>query len=427
MIPLRSWLAFPADQRGVALPMAMLALLLLSALVLGFSTLAATEPPIAKSQLMVSQARSLAEAGVEQALWAIRSGNISSPAGKTAATPYDGSQLIRVSVGAVTLGGFRVTVTNPAPPAAGSACRSAAERCITSVGWVPGDDTTRPTAHQKVILAVTNPQALFKDPPAALSVRGQLQAAGNALVDSRTDQSCGKKVGTMTTGTATLQGAAEVYGAVDGNDTPNQLTSAHDGPIPSAAGDVLTAVAASGFDQYVWSDDDITVLRAYAKAHGTYRQGTVRFDASNKMPDGVVFVDTLSGANVTQEGVTPATPSSDLALVSVGSDAPANPGGRYHGWLFVNGSLSISGNFTMRGLIYTQGDLALHGTGTSGVSGAVITRNIRGLSSTSIDSDPIGTTAITYDCRDARTGGGAIPSSWTVKPSTYRELCDSCS
>jgi hypothetical protein len=295
------------------------------------------------------------------------------------------------------------------------------------VGWVPGDVASRPTAHQKIVLAMTNPQALFTDPPAALSVRGQLQAAGNALVDSRGDQSCGRKVGTMTTGDATLQGTPGIFGAMDGNETPNQLTSAHNGPIPPGAGDVVTSVAASAFDQYAWTDDDINALRAYAKSHGTYRQGAVRFDASNRMPDGVVFVDTLSGANVTREGVSPATPAADLAQVSIGSDAAANPGGRYHGWLFVNGSLSIAGSFAMRGLIYTQGDLAYHGIGTSGVSGAVISRNIRGLSTTSIDSDPMGAASITYDCHDARTGGGTIPASWTVKPGTYRELCDSCS
>jgi hypothetical protein len=112
--------------------------------------------------------------------------------------------------------------------------------------------------------------------------------------------------------------------------------------------------------------------------------------------------------------------------VSVGNDAPANPGG-YHGWLFVNGSLSIAGNFAMRGLIYAQGDLAYHGIGASGVSGAVISRNILDLSTTSIDSDPMGVASITYDCHDARTGGGTIPASWTIKSGTYRELCDSCS
>lgn len=414
------------DQRGVALPMAMLTVLLLAVLVLGFSTLAATEPPIANGQLMVAQARALAEAGVERAVWALRTKNIVSPAGTTAAPPYDGSQFLPVAVGDASVGGFRVAVNNPSPPIVGSACRSAAERCITSVGWVPGETATRRRARQKVVLAMTNAQALFRDPPGALIVRGQLQAAGNTVVDARSDQSCGKKVGSVSTGTASLQGDASVYGATDANDTPNQITSAHNGSMPSGAGDIVTSLAPSAFDQYIWTDDDVDVLRAYAKAHGTYRKGPVRFDASNRMPNGVVFVDTISGSNITREGVTPATPIADLAHVSIGSDAVADPGGQFRGWLFVNGSLSISGNFSMRGLIYAQNDLAYHGMGASGVSGTVISRNIRDLSS-SVDSDAVGSAAITYHCEDARTGGGTIPSSWTVKVGTYRELCDSCS
>ena len=52
------------DQRGVALPMAMLALLILSALVVGFSVLSATEPTIASNQL--STATFLANQRLEQ-------------------------------------------------------------------------------------------------------------------------------------------------------------------------------------------------------------------------------------------------------------------------------------------------------------------------------------------------------------------------
>jgi hypothetical protein len=414
------------DERGIALPIAMLAMLLLSVLVLGFSALALTEPPIANAQLMATQARALAEAGAEQSVWAIRTKNISSPAGQTAAAPYDGSRLLPVSVGATTVGGFRVTVTNPFPPVAGSVCRSAAERCITSVGWVPGDGPTTPRAHQRVALVVTNPQALFKDAPAALAARGQIEAAGNTVIDSRADLTCGKKVGTAATGTTALQAAVGVYGAADLNDTPNQVTSAHNGQIPVGAGDVVTNVGTSAFDHYTWTDDDINVLRAYAKAHGTYRKGTVRFDAANKMPNGVIFVDTASGTNITREGVTPATPAADFAVASVGMDAPADPSGQFRGWLFVNGSLSISANFAIHGLIYAQNDLFYHAVGSVGVSGAIVTRNIRDVSTT-IDGGTLGSATIAFDCQDARTGGGTVPSSWTVKAGTYRELCDSCS
>ena len=52
------------DQRGVALPLAIITLVLLSSLILGLSVMSATEPTIAANQLRTAQARALAEAGI---------------------------------------------------------------------------------------------------------------------------------------------------------------------------------------------------------------------------------------------------------------------------------------------------------------------------------------------------------------------------
>ena len=412
---------FLTDQCGVALPMSMLTLLILSALVLGFSGLAATEPTIASNQLMVAQARSLAEAGLEHAIWALNNPANSKglPGTGTVPAPYDGSRLVLVAVNGHDVGGFRVTVTNGA---------SAGERVMTAVGWGPNDAATTPKAHQKITLAMTNPQLLFKDPPAALSVRGELQAGGNALVDSRSDTSCGKKVGTLTTGATSLPGnAADIRGAADDNNTRNEVTDANNGPLPANAHDIVLNLATSSFDQFVLTDGDINSLRAYANAHGTYRQGIVDFNVSNTMPNGRIFVDTVTGNNITPAGVSPATPPSDLANVSIHGGAAADPSGIYSGWLFVNGSLSISGTFTMHGMLYTQNELSYHGTGDGGVSGAVISRNIQDTAPTSIDSDLLGKVNITYNCAHAKTGDGTIPFQWSVRGGTYREPCDSCS
>ena len=410
---------FLTDERGVALPMAMLALLILSTVMIGFSVLGATEPIIANNQLMATQARALAEAGVERAIWALNhpADPKGVPSGGPTPPPYDGSQLIPVSAGVNTLGGFRVAVTDGASPA---------ERVITSTGWVPNDTTSNPKAHQRITVTVINPQRLFTNPPAALTVRGELQVGGNSLVDSRGDTSCGKKVGALSTGATSLQGnAAEIQGATDSNDVPNEVTSAHNGPLPASVHDIVTNLATPAFDQFSWTDAAIDSLRAYAKARGTYRQGQVDFDANNRMPNGLIFVDTVSGRHITLEGVTPATPVADFANVTIHDNAAADPSGIVSGWLFVNGSLSINANFKMHGLIYTQNDLSYRGAGTGGISGVVISRNIRDTSSTSIDSDPLGNT-IAYHCVDARTGGGTIPDKWTVKSGTYREICDSC-
>jgi hypothetical protein len=422
---------FPSDERGFALPMSMLALLILSTLVIAFSVLASTEPAITNNQLLTAQARALAEAGIEKAIWALN--NPTDPNGIpnavplanawTAAAPFDGSQLVDVVVNGTTLGGFKATVARGA---------SAAEIIITSVGWVPSDTSTHTKAHQKVTVTLFNPQFLFKNPPAALNVRGELQAGGNSLVDSRAGQpgvdvSCGAKDGSLTTGATSMNGnAADIYGG-DGNNTANTMYNASGAAIPSSQSDIVENVSTASFDQFIWSDADISALRAYAKAHGTYYQGTVLFNAGNNIPNGVVFIDTVSGKNITQEGVTPATATSDFANVSIHGNPAADPSGTFHGVLFVNGSLSIDGNFKMDGLAYAQNDISYHGVGTGGLLGAVLSRNIRDLSSTSIDSDLLGNALIKYNCGYAKNGGGSLLPKWVVETGTYRELCDSCS
>jgi hypothetical protein len=414
------------DQRGTALPMAMLALLILSVLVIGFSVLSSSEPTIANNQLRVAQARALAEAGVERAMWAL--GHALKPDGTpnpdgipdafvTAPAPYDKSQLITMATG-----GFRVTVVGaatPGPwPAGCPGALTSRERCIVSVGWVPNDTTTAPKTHQKIAVVVSNPAFAFRDVPAALTVRGELQMGGNSTVDSRADQTCGKKAGTMSLGLTDLNGnATDIWGAADNNNTHNEAT------------DVVQNVDPAVFapnNSFLLTDSEIDALRAYAKAHGTYYQGNQTF-TSGSLPNGVVFVDTTDGTNITQEGVTPATDSSKFASADVHGNAPAglNGDGIFHGWLFVNGTATISGNFQMKGVVYSQNDIVYHGTGTGQVSGAMVSRNIRDTSATSIDSEASGNAKIFYNCQDAKMGGGGGVPSWVLKGGTYKELAGS--
>jgi type II secretory pathway component PulK len=58
------------DQQGIALPMALLTLLILSTLVIAFAMLATSEPLIATNQKRVAQARAIAESGLERAMGA---------------------------------------------------------------------------------------------------------------------------------------------------------------------------------------------------------------------------------------------------------------------------------------------------------------------------------------------------------------------
>src|SRR6266849_1658737 len=121
------------DQRGIALPMALLALLILSTLVISFALLATSEPLIATNQKMVAQARAVAESGLENAIWALNNptdpNGLLSPLPGTVPAPYDGSAAISISDSSGTqIGVAVVTVTQGT---------NANERNIVSVGWVP--------------------------------------------------------------------------------------------------------------------------------------------------------------------------------------------------------------------------------------------------------------------------------------------------
>jgi len=388
-----------ADQRGVALPMAMLALLVLLALVVGFTVLATTEPVIANNQLKVAQARALAEAGMERAIWGLS--NPTDPAGipdpmAAAPAPYDGSSLLTVAYNGTNIGGFRVTVTNGA---------AVNERNVTADGWAP-NDTASSRAKQRI--TVTLAKIRFLDPPAGLTVRGDIGASGNSLVDARGDTSCGNKQGSWSMGITQIDGAATIYGA-DTNNTPNQ------------AGDAFQNVPNANFNPFTYSNSELDALKSLAKANGTYYQGTVTFDSSNRIPNGIVYVDTVSGNDIDANGPN-TTPTSDFAQVDIHGNAPADSSGIFSGWLIVAGSLSIAGNVQMHGMIYALNDLSYTGTGTGQIDGAVITQNVRDSTSTVIDTNAGGNAKIIYNCNYAKTGGGQIPQGYRIKAGTYKEV-----
>ena len=399
---LRKLVDILTDRRGVALPMALLALLVLSVLIIGFSVLSASEPTIANNQLMVVRARAIAEAGMERAVWALNNpadpNGIPNPLVGAAPAPYDGSQLIMVPLGGTNVGGFRVTVTNGAAPN---------ERNIVVDSWVP-NSTATPRAKQRITVTLSQFLFIGTPPPAPLTVRGEIDASGNSDIDSRSDMSCGPKDGTWSKGATTVGGSAVIYGS-DGNNAANQST------------DTIQNVPDASFNAYTFSNADLNSLKALAKKNGTYYQGTVTFDAGHQMPNGIIYVDTVSGNNIDVNGLN-TTPTSDFASVDIHGNAPADASGIFSGLILVAGGLSISGNFQMRGLIYAQNDFTYTGTGMGRIDGAVISQNIRDITSTSIDTNTGGNAQIVWNCAYAKNAGGQAPQTFNVSPGTYKEV-----
>jgi hypothetical protein len=405
------------DERGIALPMSLMALLILSTLVIAFALLASSEPLVATNQKMVAQARSVAESGLERAIWALNNptdpSGIPDPLVGAAPAPYDGSAGIPIVVSGTQIGLAFVTVTNGV---------NSNERNVVTVGWVPTNTGTSSKAHQKIQATVYKFLYMGAPPPASLTVKGEISVSGNTNVDSRSDTSCGAKDGTWSLGSTASGGSADVYGA-DGNSTKNQTDSGAPGPIT----DMRQNVPSSLFDEYILKSADLNSLKAMAKASGTYYSGSsvsgLTFNSGNKIPNGIIFIDTVSGQNIDEGGTT--TPLSDFASVDIHGGAAADPSGIFSGMIVVAGSLAIAGDFHMHGLVYVVNDMTYTGTGTGEIDGAVITQNIRDTSSTTIDTNTGGNASVIFNCRYATNPGGNLPQGFTIQPGSYKEVAGS--
>lgn len=381
------------DQRGAVLPIAMLILVVLSAVLLGLSMLTNQEPLIASNHVMIVQAQALAEAGLERALWALSTPESADgiPWSGTAVAPYDGSVFLGVATeSGAMLGGFRLKVS-------GEGDR---QREVATTGLVPGD--AGPLGRARQDITATLIRLRFPAPPAGLTVRGDLAIGAAVTVDASADSSCGDRAGTWSSGVTTAGAGAQVLGRGGDAAMPNEPT------------DMTQAQPVGGFDALAFSEAELQALKAVARVRGTYYQGGVTFDASRRIPDGVVFVDTGSG-----QPITDATPATDLAAVTIGEGA-AGPGGSFRGWLIVNGSLSIGGDVTIQGLAYAADRFSQ--TGAARVMGAAMAGHVRSTAPSLVDSRPAGDAALVWSCEAGRTGGGLIPQRWMVKPGSYREV-----
>ena len=414
------------DERGVALPMAMIVLVLLTTLMVAFALLARTEPVIAHNQQRTSQALAHAEAGFERAVWALSqgviapgtAGSIADPLPVPTPAPYDGTAFIANGI----TGGYLVTVTAP------DVVNFPNQRRITSTGWTPTNAVadTRTKSHRQIQAIVERLPAFDKDSPCALCVKGDVSVGGNALVDGTAyvSPSCPARKGAVVAGGLSTSGSAEIRG--DANGTPNEDGS-----------DYVQNASTDAFNKITFDAGNMKMLRELAKKNGTYfgpgypngtpagspaYTGSVTFNSSNKVGNGIVFVDTVSGndipTDITQQN------AADFATV----DIHGNPfvSGDFTGWLIVNGSLAISGNMQMNGLVYSVNDLTYNGTGTGAIIGLAVSMNVRDVTATSIssyDSTTTGNSRIKFNCDNLRPPPNA-GIGYALVPGTYRELAD---
>jgi hypothetical protein len=393
------------DERGVALPLALMSLALLLPLMLAFASLSVSEPIIAGNQLRASQARALADSGLEYALWALSApphlGGLPSPLpGTPAPAPFDGRTFVTLGI----TGGFTVQVANHTGG-------DPQVRTITAVGWADGKRAHRQVAGDAV--AIPRPGARA---PCALCVRGALSISGNVAIDgTNRDPACGDnaKYGTFTREATTVSGPTAITGG---------------------AGGVAEHQPAEAFEAVTLSPAALDALRAVALRAGTYYgpgfpsgglvsdggatwDGRITFGASNPLPDGVVFIDATDGRNLEPGGAT-----TTLAGARLEAGAFAAPDGVFRGWIVVNGALEIAAGLRVRGLVYAVDTLTARATEPGSIEGLAVALNARD-SAARIEAAAGSGMSITFDCGLAA-GAGLVPQGFVLIPGTYREEPD---
>lgn len=404
------------DQRGVALPLALIVLTLLTSLTLAFLAMSSTEPMIAANLKGGEQALVLAEAGIERAIWALSNPTVDTAGANTKLTnlnaipaAYSGQTLFTLTAPgqASPTGGFSVTITGASPTT------------ITGHGYVVRGGVAMPAqpgglaqsdiaAHRVIRLEVTagGPNNTVGGPgtpndvklPGALTVAGTLQMAGDSTIDGLhqaegTLNNCARKAGVTIRDKTMLANNTEIDNTIScqGNSCNNLDGSPKQQELGYDA-----------FAPFTFNTAQLAALKALAQAEGTYIKPSSNSEFNLTVVNGLMFVDTVNGESL---GTPPTPPdASKLANVKI-------TGANNSGWLIVMGSLKIDGNVTYNGFVYAHNDLSYKGTGTGGIYGGVLTGNVVDTVATVVDSDASGNAKIYYDCNKIANGGGALNQS----------------
>jgi hypothetical protein len=418
------------DQRGIALPLALIVLTLLTSLTLAFLAMSSTEPLIAANLKGSEQALAIAEAGIERSIWALANSGVATyglanPLPAPVPSPYGGQTLvafggsgaytITVAAGAgpndrtITAGGYvlRNGVAVPAQPAGLARSDIAAQRIVQLQVSVSGGPVGGPAAPNNVKL------------PGALTVAGTLQMKGNSLVDG-TDQAAGTPNGCAAKAGVTIRDKTKLPDTACPN-PPCELDNTINitGSASAVGTPAQQELGYTDFDQYVFTGAQLAALKALAQSQGTYIQPSSNAQFDLTVVNGLMFVDTVNGQPL---GTPP--DASKLASVKI-------TGANNSGWLIVMGSIRIDGNVTYNGFVYAHNDLTYKGTGTGGIFGGVLSGNVVDSVATVVDTDTTGNSKIYYDCVKVANGGGALSSSVqdalnrttvTTTPGSWREV-----
>lgn len=414
------------DERGIALPLSLIVLTLLTSLTLAFLAMGSTEPLIAANLKGGEQALAIAEAGIERTIWALSNPTVDTAGPATKLTnlnqipaAYNNLQLFTLS--SISTGAYAITISPGAAPntitGRGYVVRNGVAVPAQPAGLAQSDIAAQRTVQLQV--SVSGPVGGPAAPndvklPGALTVAGTLQMSGNSLVDGN-DQAGGTPNGCATKAGVTIRDRTTL---ADGTVVNNSITVG--GSASTVGTPAQQTLPADDFNKtYTFTATQLAALKALAQSQGTYSQPSSNAQFDLTVVNGLMFVDTVNGQPL---GTPP--DASKLASVKI-------TGANNSGWLIVMGSIRIDGNVTYNGFVYAHNDLSYKGTGTGGIFGGVLTGNVVDAVATVVDTDTTGNSKIYYDCVKVANGGGVLNSSVqdalnrtivTTSPGSWREV-----
>ncbi|MBI5711695.1 MAG: hypothetical protein HZC42_15535 [Candidatus Eisenbacteria bacterium] len=391
------------NQRGVALVIAVLGLLVLSSLATVFMVVINTEKKMTGHATREGQALGLAEAGVAEALARIRAEDVPDNG-----NPRMVSQIFLAAPGSVPALGADSVALATQQPAADWLTYSTSSRGPQALTVQYKTDSARTVIYKYDTGA----------DPAVQTASGmpifQIVSTGRVGNDSRTvfTEVIRKPITPSVKGAVT----ANVETEFEGSAVVNGMNHSADTPAGSGATGADPAnYVGSGDLPAAWSTDEVEFEGA--------AQGFGSPVISQQYQTGF-FAGPWNALNMTQAEFyswigppTSSAPSVPTGLVYLDnnttpqdrSGAWSYQGGDGNGFLYVDGDLTLNGNFTFRGLIYVEGDLKINGT--AWILGGIV---VRGRTEFEVES---GNATILYS-RDAisrniaRAGEQFVTVSW---------------
>jgi Tfp pilus assembly protein PilX len=339
------------DERGMALAIALLVLLVMSLLATVLMVSIHVESKITSHGLRETNALNVAEAGIGEAQGRIACGDIA-----LASNPRAVAQIFNVAAGSVPVLGTDSTGLATAQPAGEWLPYSTASRGPNVLTVEYKTDNARSTVYRYDATKTPAVQTLSGSPIYVITSTG---VVGGDVRKVRAEVYA-KRVPANVYAAMMANVAVELKGTIDVcgyNHTSSMPTGHEDDPIyHTGTGDLPGT----------WSSGEVDVISGAAYTDGDpvglLENQTGPYTGPNGFYAGPWDVFDMTQAEffswIGSPVATPPQPPD--GLVYIDGDA-AYHGGDGEGLLYVTGDLTINGTFTFRGLIYVEGDLHLNG------------------------------------------------------------------